>query len=155
MSGRSMFGVIKTLVLPPARLLLLLFAGLWASRRYPRLGRATAIVAAALLYVLSTPVVGTLALRSLEPSYADPQLQPGIQAIVVLAGGTVGPAPEYGRDSVKPLTLARIRYAAYLQRQTGKPLLVSGGSLGETSTEARQMVSILTGEMNVPVRNQR
>ena len=147
-----MISALKSLVLPPASLLLLLLAGLWAGRRHPRLGRCVALGTAALLYVLSTPVVSALALRMLEPAYVDPRIHTEIQAIVVLAGGTIGAAPEYATDSVTHLTLARVRYAAHLQRQTGKPILVSGGSLGEGLSEARQMHSILTAELNVPVR---
>jgi uncharacterized SAM-binding protein YcdF (DUF218 family) len=53
------------------------------------------------------------------------QGRPG--AIVVLAGGIYLKAAEYGGDTVHLRTLGRIRYAARLARQTGLPLLASGG----------------------------
>ncbi len=144
--------VLKALLLPPASLLLLVLAGLWASRRHPGVGRRVAIAAAVLLYLLATPIVSTLCLSTLQPAYVDPRTHPDIQAIVVLAGGTTGQAPEYGADSATHLTLARVRYAAHLHRLTGKPIMVSGGSRGYSSSEARQMFAILTDEFNVPVR---
>jgi uncharacterized SAM-binding protein YcdF (DUF218 family) len=144
--------LIKAFALPPASLLLLIFAGLYLRQRGVRGGGCIAIAALVSLYVLATPLFGTLALRSLEPPYTDPVAAEDVQAIVVLGGGTAGPAPEYGTDAVNALTLIRLRYAAYLQRKTGKPLLVSGGSNGETSPEARQMQAVLTREFQVPVR---
>jgi uncharacterized SAM-binding protein YcdF (DUF218 family) len=48
-------------------------------------------------------------------------------AIVVLAGGIYTEAPEYSGNTVHLRTLGRIRYAARLARQTGLPLLASGG----------------------------
>ena len=147
-----MTALIKAIALPPASLLLLAIAGLWLRRRRPRFGDAVLAFAIAALYILSMPIFSSLALRSLESPYADPRLGPPAQAIVVLAGGSLGTAPEYGTDVAHPRTVARIRYAARLQRLTGVPILVSGGSDGRTSPEAEQMRTILVEEMNVPVR---
>ena len=148
----TVIGLIKAIILPPACLLLLAFAGLWLRRRYARAGMVIAASSLGLLYLLSTPLLSSLALRSLESPYADPRAAQGAQAIVVVGGGTVGPAPEYGSDSVSALTLARVRYGARLQRMTGKPLLVSGGRNGKTSAEAAQMRAVMVDELNVPVR---
>ena len=53
-------------------------------------------------------------------------------AIVVLSAGRRY-APEFGpalaTESVDALSLERVRYAAYVARQTGLPILVSGGTL--------------------------
>jgi uncharacterized SAM-binding protein YcdF (DUF218 family) len=147
-----MLALVKTLVLPPANLLLLGIAALALRRRYPRWSYGTAAVALGLLYLISTPIISSFCLSLLEEAYVDPLARPGAQAIVALAGGTDQFAPEYGTDVVNPLTMTRIRYAAKLQRASGKPLLVSGGSVrGDTLAEAQQMRAVLE-EMNVPVR---
>jgi uncharacterized SAM-binding protein YcdF (DUF218 family) len=49
--------------------------------------------------------------------------------------------------------LARLRYAAVLHRQTGAPILVSGGSPdGSTVDEAQTMSQVLERDFSVPVR---
>jgi uncharacterized SAM-binding protein YcdF (DUF218 family) len=147
-----MLALVKTLILPPASLLLLGLFGLLLRRRYPRIALASVVLALGGLYVLSTPIVSTLCLALLEAPYADPLERPEAQAIVVLGAGTSGMAPEYGADVVNALSMTRLRYAARLQRASGKPLLVSGGSVRrDTTAEAQQMRSMLD-EMNVPVR---
>jgi len=94
-------------------------------------------------------------LRLLESSIkaVDPIIQPA-DAIVVLGGGTYFNAPEYGGiDTVGDGSLLRLRYAARLQRETGKPILVTGGKpLGNASSEAQQMKAVLEKEFNVPVQ---
>jgi uncharacterized SAM-binding protein YcdF (DUF218 family) len=148
-----MLALIKTLLLPPANLLLLGLAGLALRRRYPRWSYALTAGALGGLYLLATPFFSSLCLSLLEAPYVDPLDRTESQAIVVLGGGTWGWAPEYGTDVVNQMTLTRIRYAAKLQRASGKPLLVSGGSVsGETLAEAQQMRAVLVDEMNVPVR---
>lgn len=140
-------------MLPPASLLLVGFIGLWLCRRRPHLGTACIATALSLLYVCSTALFADWALSLLSPAYVDPQQHTNAQAIVALAGGTSGHAPEYGTDTVSRLTLVRVRYAAKLHRLTGKPILVSGGSVsGKTTAEAQQMQALLTEEFNVPVR---
>jgi uncharacterized SAM-binding protein YcdF (DUF218 family) len=144
--------LIKALVLPPANLLLLGMAGLALRRRSPRASFVLVAISLLLLYLLATPIVSALCLSLLEAPYVDPLGRPA-QAIVVLGGGSAGRAPEYGADVENHLTMARLRYAARLQRASGKPLLVSGGSVsGDTVPEARLMRVFLVDEMNVPVR---
>ena len=49
-------------------------------------------------------------------------------------------------------SLERVRYAARLHRDTGLPLLVTGGRLfGETGDEATLMKQALTEDFTVPV----
>jgi uncharacterized SAM-binding protein YcdF (DUF218 family) len=86
----------------------------------------------------------------------------GAQAIVVLAAGRVQDAPEYGgRDIPDYIALARLRYAAHLQRRTGLPILVSGGngSSGVDAdandrayTKADAMAAALREDFGVPVK---
>ena len=73
--------------------------------------------------------------------------------IVVLGGGKYYNAPEYtSADTVSEPTLVRLRYAAWLHRQTGKPILVSGGSPeGSSVSEGQAMKAVLENEFKVPV----
>jgi uncharacterized SAM-binding protein YcdF (DUF218 family) len=145
------FALIKALILPPASLLLLGLVGLTLRRRSPRWSYGLVSVSLVLLYLLATPILSDFCLSLLEAPYVDP-LNHRAQAIVALGGGTSRRAPEYGTDVVNPVTLVRLRYAAHLQRMSGKPLLVSGGSVrGDTRPESHQMRDVLVAEMNVPV----
>jgi uncharacterized SAM-binding protein YcdF (DUF218 family) len=85
--------------------------------------------------------------------YVTDTKKPLADAIVVLGGGTYFHAPEYGGDTVGKETLERLRFAAKLQRETGKPILVTGGApLGNITSEAAQMKQVLEHEFNVPVQ---
>lgn len=142
------------LLIPPGSLLLLAAIGALATRRRPRIGRALVGLSLVALYALSTPFTAGLLLRSLEPAPRDPLSNNSGQAIVVLGGGTYFSAPEYdGRDTVSAPSLVRLRYAAQLQRATGKPVMVTGGApQGNASSEASQMKTALERDFSVPVK---
>ena len=146
--------LVSAFLLPPLNLLLAALLGLFVARSHPRLGRMLLIVSLALLWLCATPYFAEGALHLLENQArpVDTQSQPA-DAIVVLGGGTYFHAPEYGTDTVGEASLVRLRYAAKLQRETGKPLLVTGGKpLGNDIPEAQQMKSVLENEFNIPVR---
>ena len=133
--------IISALILPPMSLILLAFAGLWLSKKYPKTGRALATFSLAALLILSLPITGNALLQSLEtlPPISEAQLR-DVQAIVILGGGKNNEAPEFGnQDTVNRWTLQRLRYGAYLQQQTGKPILVTGGGLFGERSEADAM----------------
>lgn len=145
-----------TLLLPPLNLLLVAGFGLLLHRRWPRAGLTLVVGAVALLLVLSTNAGSLLLVAPLE-RLASPLMAadvPAAQAIVVLGGGRLGAAPEYGGHDIPSLpTLARLRYAAHLQRASGLPLLVSGGSPdGAADSEAVLMARSLREDFAVPVR---
>ena len=146
--------LISTFLLPPLSLLLLGAAGVLLWHKRPPLARALVTAALALLWLCSTPYFAEGALHLLEgkPYVVDTKTQPA-DAIVVLGAGTYFHAPEYGGDTVDEAALIRLRYAARLQRETGKPILVTGGNpLGNKIPEAEQMKSVLENEFRVPVR---
>ena len=120
--------VVQALVLPPMGLFLLYGAG-WILRFWwPRLGRVVCGGAIVLLFVLCTNAGAWLLLRPLESLEPPLQSAHGAEAIVVLSAGRLENSPEYGgKDIPDYVALARLRYAAKLQRETGLPLLVSGG----------------------------
>lgn len=87
------------------------------------------------------------------PEHIAPPYPPA-DAIVVLGAGRYLQAPEYRGDTAAAGTLERVRYAAWLHRETGRPILVSGGRPGGLGirSEAEIMREILEEEFQVPVR---
>ena len=145
--------LVKWLVLPPGGPLLLGLAGIAMTPRCPRAGKALMIVCVATLLLLSMPAVGGFLIRCLDRTPAlDPSQVGKAQAIVILSGGTRRNAPEYGGPTLGTIALERIRYGARLARETGLPVLVSGGRVRQAPPEALLMRDVLTREFGVPVR---
>jgi len=145
--------VASAFLLPPFNLILLGMLGVLLLRCKPGLGKAMVVAALALLYLLSIPLVADALLRTLEPAPSRNSLDKDIQAIVVLGGGTYYNAPEYHGDTVGRFSLERVRYAAWLHQQTGKPILATGGDPADDgSAEAAQMKAVLEREFTVPVK---
>jgi uncharacterized SAM-binding protein YcdF (DUF218 family) len=140
MSAWELTNVTARLLLPPGGLILLGLVGLALVRSHLKAGLGMASVALISLLALSTPVVSRNLLKTLEDPYADPVRERNADAIVVLGGGMYPSAPEFGSPVVTAATLERLRYAAALQRRTGKPILVTGGDpAGYRATEGEQM----------------
>ncbi|MDH2915859.1 MAG: YdcF family protein [Gallionella sp.] len=146
--------LISAFLLPPLNLLIVAGVGIWLWRKRPVIARALLVTAFALLWILSTPYVADALMHRLEGApYATDTRKPLADAIVVLGGGTYFHAPEYGGDTVGKETLERLRFAAKLYRETGKPLLVTGGKpLGNSASEGGQMRQVLEQEFKVPVK---
>ena len=147
---------VRIFVLPPAGLFLLAAFGWLLRTRWRRTGTAVVAVAVLLTVVLTTGA-GALALVAPLESRTTPLKRPldsGAQAIVVLSAGRVERAPEYGgRDIPDLIALARVRYAAHLQHETGLPILVSGGDpLERGSSDAESMATALSEDFRTPVR---
>lgn len=140
-------------LLPPGSLLLLGAYASWRGHRHPRSGIALWALTLLSLWLLSMPWFSRVLLQSLEPAASDPLRAAPAQAIVVLGGGQYHAAPEYGMDTVNGATLARLQYAAFLHRQTGKPVLVSGGSPERSPrSEAQSMKAVLETDFRTMVR---
>lgn len=150
--------VIKTLVLPIASLLILSIAGLFLLPFQRTLAMTLISISLAILLLLSLPVVAKhlAATQEIYPPINIATLDDfSAQAIVVLGGGLREPAPEYKQQvTLQNRTLLRVRYAAILAKQTGLPLLVSGGQVlkEEFPAEAEIMASVLVNEFNQQVR---
>ena len=151
----------RDLILPPSSLFIVIAIGLVLWRRRPRAGRIVAGTGLALLAFLSTTGGARLLVVPLERMTAPVQApeRAGAQAIVVLAAGRVRRAPEYdGYDIPDYIALARVRYGAHLQRKTGLPILVSGGSGGGPDprdrgySEGDGMAAALREDFGVPVK---
>ena len=144
---------IKYLVLPPLGFVLLIAAGWLISKRWRRPGRIIVGLGLILLYLISTPLIAGALLRSHQvyPALQVGAQDPEVGAIVVLSGNLRRDAPEYGGDTVGSLTLQRLRYGAKLHRETGLPLLVTGGLLrGSSAPIAEVMRQTLRDEFKVP-----
>jgi uncharacterized SAM-binding protein YcdF (DUF218 family) len=154
----------RDLILPPANLFLVIAIGLAMWRFWPRAGRIVAGAGLAALAFLSTNGGARLFVAPLE-ALTQPLAAPeraGAQAIVVLAAGRLQNAPEYdGYDIPDYYALARLRYAAHLQRRSGLPILVTGGggdggagpaAKDRTYSHADAMATALRDDFGVPVR---
>lgn len=126
--------LLTTLVLPPAGPLLLIWVGSWLVwQRRRALALALLLLGASALWLLSCHAVAVVLSQRLLPQAemlapgAWAQLPAsGVQAVVVLGGG-VEPAPEYGTAQPHPLTAARLRYGLKLSQASGLPLAFAGG----------------------------
>ncbi len=151
----SLWAITNTLaawLIPPGCLIVLAGYGLLRVRQHPRSGKALIVLALVSLWALSTPWLSRLLLQAWEPVAMNVLQAPPAQAIVVLGGGQNVAAPEFGGDTVNDATLTRVRYAAHLQRLTGKPLLVSGGAPeGNPRTEAHVMKAVVETDFKVAV----
>jgi uncharacterized SAM-binding protein YcdF (DUF218 family) len=141
-------------LLPPLALVLLLAAGLLLRRRRARLAMSLILFATLALYALSTPWVGGLLQKSLEiAGPVQPTDLAGVDAIVVLSGGSYHDAPEYGGDTLNGISLERLRYAVRLHRTSGLPLLVTGGVPGGGSVaEGHLFEQVLREEYGIAAR---
>jgi uncharacterized SAM-binding protein YcdF (DUF218 family) len=140
--------LLEALAFPPGNVLLLGVVALFLRGGKRRLVVAVAFV---LLYLQSAPATVDMLTAPLEryPPLSLDHL-PAADAIVVLAGGRYSRAPEYGRDTVSVLTLVRLQYAADLERATGLPLVLSGGSAqDEPDTEAALMAQVLRSTFGI------
>ncbi len=145
--------LVSAILLPPLNLLLVAALGLWLWHKRPLMARGLLTTSVILLWLFSTPYFAEALLHGLEGEpYVIDTTKPQADAIVVLGGGTYFHAPEYGADTVSKETLERLRFAAKLHRETGKPVLVTAGSpLGNNLSEAEQMKQVLEQEFKVPV----
>lgn len=134
-SAASLF---RLLVLPPAGFFLMLAICWLCRRRFPRFSKVLTVGTLVVAYVLCAPAGANLFVTPLE-NLAVPLAtgsNTGAQAIVVLAAGRLSDAPEYAGSHIPDyIALARLRYAARLQHETGLPVLVTGGN---RSDDARQ-----------------
>jgi uncharacterized SAM-binding protein YcdF (DUF218 family) len=146
--------LVAATVLPPLSLVLLLVAGLIVHRRRPRLAMSLILLSATALYALSTPWVGGLLQKTLEISGpVSPDQLHTAGAIVVLGGGRRLDSVEFGSDTLNSTSLDRLRYAAFLHRASGLPILVTGGKPdGGTLAEGTIMQHILQTEYGLAPR---
>lgn len=146
--------LLGALVMPPALFVFLGLIGLTQVRRHPHWTIGLSGLAFFLVLASSTPVVGTLLIRSIQaPCPAIDALKGKADAIVILGGGVRPHAPEYGnRPNLNAIELERLRHGARLYRATGRPILVTGGSIEGAAAESLLMQEVLHEDFGVETR---
>jgi uncharacterized SAM-binding protein YcdF (DUF218 family) len=152
-----LIGLLKALLLPPSGPILLGLVALVLLRWRRAAGITLLVVSVVLTYLCSIGLTANLLSRAVETyepvtTEAIGAGRPG--AIVVLGGGIDPQAPEYGHDTVHIRTLGRLRYAARLARQTGLPVLASGGygyapGIEQEAPEAELMRRVLEEDLGI------
>lgn len=146
--------LLSALLLPPVFSILLALVGLWIARYHRRTGLGLAVASLLSVLVLSWPPVADALVRSLEEqgTPATPAQLARAQAIVVLGGGADVPSTDTSPDVLSRGARERVRHAVALQRQTGLPMLTTGGVLGEGRPEAALMQEVAQREYRARVR---
>ena len=145
--------LITAILLPPFNVILLwIFAFLLSLFNYRKLSRASAFLGFIILYLSSIPYVA----QKLEDSLVtDDNLTLSdyqqAEAIVLLGGGIRDSKELYAKLTVNSIPLERVRYAAYLQKETELPLLITGSS-GAPQSEAEVAAIELRYFFNVPTK---
>jgi uncharacterized SAM-binding protein YcdF (DUF218 family) len=141
-----------SLLVPPVSLLFLTLFGLLMQRWYRRVGYAMACFGALSMFLLGLSVVADSLLVSLEHGLplTPPEDHPP-QAIVILGGDVQRANSE--KMYPGPLSLVRERAGAALARQTGLPVLVTGGKARPSDTPLGElMADSLQQDFGVSVR---
>ncbi len=150
----SFITVIKILILPPAINFILISVGLFLKQK-KILARLFLYTGSVSLVIFCLPVFSNFALKNLQkyPALKPPVVVNNEQAIVVLSGGSYVDAKEYAKDTDGFITLQRNHYASFLHKQTGLPILVTGGNIDLIhNTEAAVMTDTLENSFNVKVK---
>ena len=137
-------------MLPPVGLLVIALSALLIGKRGR--GNMVAIISMLLTLLLSLPLVSEHLSSSLEGTTISAASLREAQVIVILGGGTRRGAVEYGGDTVSRYSLERVRYGAKLARESGLPILLTGGSVYGGRSEAELMQQVLSDEFALPVR---
>lgn len=161
--------LLVSLFLPPANVLVLAAFALMLWRRWPKIGRTIAVLAALALWIQAMPWFaervsrGLIVAKPIDPQLLNPVPTEAVpsdrtrpQAVVVLGGGAELGMTEYGKPGGADLSeysLQRLRYGAFLARRTHLPVLVSGGApSGFPIAEGRLMAQVLDEEFGLPAR---
>lgn len=149
-----MRGMLITLAMPPTGLVLLIVCGLLLRGRWHRFGRRVAWVSLILLLLFGMPVISSSLLLALESGLPmTPPADHPPEAIIVLGAEVIRAHQE--KLHIRPglLTLDRLRTAAALQRRTGLPILVTGGTTQpNTPAVGLVMQQSLTEDFGTPPR---
>ncbi|MDX1811376.1 MAG: YdcF family protein [Gammaproteobacteria bacterium] len=145
--------IIKAFLLPPALLLILFaIAGALQYLRDPK-AKPLFIASFVLFYLFSCPLIAHLLMSILEPYpvLSQQAIQKNDRDIIVVLGGGKNRSRDFGGEyTVTPNALLRLRYAAWLHKQTGLPVIVTGGAVEEdTPPEAEIMSAVLQNDYGV------
>lgn len=150
---------VYSFILPPGLFVLLLTAAalwIWRKNRRPAV---TLLIIAMLLYLSMTPLMSSLLMGSLERKYSPPSRING-DVIVVLGGGATSGTPDIdGEGNLYGPAANRLLTAARLYRETGLPLLFTGGQVfadsgNEANIAKRQLIGLGIPAEDILTENQ-
>lgn len=145
--------LLTAIILPPFNVILLwLGALLFARLKWKKLSQISTALGLLILYISSIPLTEQTLTNSLitDTNISIEQYQ-SAQAIVVLGAGLRDSKELYSKLVSNAVQFERLRYAAYLQKQTGLPLLITGASPTGAS-EAKVAAQELQDFFNVPTQ---
>lgn len=145
--------ILTTAIMPPFNVLILwVFALLLWGLKRKRCAYISALLGIIVLYLFSIPYTSQKMHDSLttEDNLTLSDYQ-SAQAIVLLGGGLRDSKELFGPLAVSQIALERVRYAAFLQKETRLPLLITGSTPNGTS-EADVMAKELLQFFNVPTK---
>jgi uncharacterized SAM-binding protein YcdF (DUF218 family) len=122
---------LTAIVMPSASLLILIVVGSLLINKNPKLARRIILSCVAVLWLISTNGFSVWLHNAVIPEYptvkAELLKEKSVQAVVVLGAGVVTGLPG-GDQQMSRTSLERLRLGAQLARQSGLPLVFSGGS---------------------------
>lgn len=145
--------ILTAITLPPFNIAVIWILTLILKRlHYKKMSCFFTILGIAMLYLFSIPFMATLLNNSLMDEYKlNLQDYQQAQAIVVLGGGLRDSTELYGNITVTNNELERMRYAAFLYKETGLPILATGRSPNGNS-EAKAIAKEFQQFFDVPTR---
>lgn len=149
---------LTALAMPSASLILLILLGSILINKNAKLARRLILSPTAALWLLSTNGFAVWFHDTVIPPYPPVSAQVlkdnSIQAVVVLGGGVITGLPG-GDQQLSKTSLERLRLGAQLSRQSGIPLVFSGGSgwgAKETNvSEAEVAEAVLLNAFGMPL----
>ena len=126
-------------------------------KRRPRIAKYLFGTMLASLWLISTPVVGEFLLSQLdrEAEFAERIQATDLRrakAIVLLAAGRYQHSAELHGPDLDARSLERLRHAVVLHRQTGLPLLATGGSVEPGEPSLATLIKNAAGEFSVQIK---
>ncbi|MCK3655701.1 hypothetical protein A4G19_08020 [Pasteurellaceae bacterium Macca] len=145
--------IITAVILPPFNVLILwIFSLIFHRLQWRKLSRLCTILGIAILYLFSIPYtsqkLGDSLVKEDNLTLQDYQ---SAQAIVLLGGGLRDSKELFAKLATNQIAVERVRYAAFLQRETNLPLLITGSSPNGTS-EANVMANELAQFFHIPTK---
>jgi len=155
MAAYLIFPFFMAWLLPPGCNIFLMLAGISLQRLRPTVSKILMALGIGSFWLMSTPIFAYTLINILQNQY--PPLPVDVSApsdnrtaIVVLGAGSAIQPEKNNRYSVTDLELNRLRYAAWLHKKTGLPLIVSGGpTQGLSFSEADLMQQTLQESFDV------
>ena len=145
--------LITAMILPPFNILILWGLSLILAKfNFKKLSRISTALGFSLLYLLSIPYTAQVLKDSLiTEDHLTLQDYQQAQAIVLLGGGLRDSKELYAPLASTGIQLERLRYAAFLQKETHLPLLITGAS-PTGAIEAKIAAEELQNFFNVPTK---